>query len=183
MTFGDDSQTQEQDIGEANNGNIIQINGNGNIIALRPEDIDRFEKQSILNNTIKYILEENNFTFDFAEAINIPTELDKKIDTNKINSSLKEYLVSGRAKRYLIDELIDDNQEYSIEDLRKDVLKIYDRHYKSFDDMNTVIQKTYIDLLNKFDKNNAELSISIFIIISYFFEICDIGDNPNDSAK
>lgn len=181
--LGDTKQTQNQSLGGNNNGSIVQVTGNDNTIIISPEDIDSFEKENILFSTIEYILKENNFTFDFAEDINPPTKLENKIKVNSINTALRELLVSGRAKRYLIDELFETNQEFSIETLRKDILKIYNRHYDSLNDMNKIIQKVYTDLYDKFNKRNADLSISIFIIISYFFEICDIGDNPNDITK
>lgn len=180
--FSDRSESQSQELKGDNNGSIIQVKGDGNTIIIKPEDIDNFEQQSVLSHTIEYILKENNFSFDFSEEINTPTDLKNKIIVNGINSTLKEYLISGRSKRYLIDELFEENQDYDIENLRKDILKIYNRYKPQIEDMNKIIQKLYNDLFNKFNKKSADLSISLFIIISYFFEICDVGDNPNDIA-
>ena len=180
--LNDKDESQNQELHRDNNGTMFQINGDGNTVIVKSEDIDNFEQQSVLSNAIEYILKENNFSFDFSEEINTPTDLENKIIVNGINSTLKELLISGRAKRYLIDELFEENQDYDIENLRKDILKIYNRYKPQMDDMNKIIQKLYNDLYNKFAKKSSDLSISLFIIISYFFEICDVGDNPNDIA-
>ncbi len=167
------------------NGNsniLIQINGSGNQVLLKPDDIENFEQQGVLFTTIEYILKENNFTFNFAEEINLATDIQNKITVNNVNPQLNELLKSGISKRYLIDELFEDNQKYNLEDLRKDIIRLYNRHRNVLDDMNIIIQKLYNDIFDKFKKRNADISISVFIIISYFFEICDIGDNPNDNA-
>ena|GEM_PF-3614741 len=165
-----------------NSGGINSINGNNNIINIESRSFENFEKQDVLSIAIRYIIKENNSFQDFSKEINISIDSEDKIKINNINRSLAEKIRIGIDKQYLINELVSEIN-IDIETLRDKIIKIYKRYYKKSKNMNEIISKLYNDIYHSFEKKSYDLEIASFIVISYFFEICDVGDNPNDNAK
>lgn len=155
-----------------------------------------YTTEIVLNLVINHILRNYrrvnvNYADDFKDLKNV----DEKIKINNLNNKISNEIKRAMDYRASMEKLNDDNslsdlREFIIDNLYKNILikhisnKKIDKektteeiHYEFYEiiNFNKVLDLLYKEISSYFDvKDFNECNIT-WIVISYFFEICDIG--------
>lgn len=161
---------------------------------------EKYTKKMALDIVIKYFLKNKKRCITEYDDSFLSTELENKIKLNKLNLKISAKILVGTDYHFLMEEL--ENEEDSITELREEIInntyrKILiqmlrkkkvnlDFNSASLDLLNKEILENNIDfnkvVQNLFESIEKDLLLEDFnamdipwIIIGYFFEICDIG--------
>jgi len=151
------------------------------------ENFDDFEKISsvidfladtkdIKNNHLS-ILNFANETFYQGKEEKIKLNIkDKKLYDNFLQIITQSRKIIPKYKKYFDEKLIE------IGEYIKEIYYNSNKNYPSEQSIVYLINTLIDDLKNNnhFDKN---IELAIYIIVGYFFDICDIGDKPNGNGK
>lgn len=163
-------------------------------------DTSRYTEEIVLNFIFKHIIKEQqkikkDFNEDFGNI-----DLNSKIKLNSINERISTEIKKGSDYRSIIEEFsyddntLEDLRYFIIDDLYKKILvellskkvsmKIL-QNKKSFElqdiasqeniDFNQIINKLHQSIENYIEIKDFNSINVAWIVISYFFEICDIG--------
>jgi hypothetical protein len=158
---------------------------------------EKYTDKIVLNLVFKYLIKnltnkKPNYDDDFGSI-----DTNDKIKLNKLNSRIESEINKGLDYISLVnneDNILDDLRKFVVDDLYKQILfdlllsKVSKKELDSKTlaelsdlcqihklDFNKIISNLHTSLENKIDiKDFNSMSIS-WIIISFFFEICDIG--------
>lgn len=132
---------------------------------------------SILNEVISYIM---NLPIDSAKeySITLP-DLDEKINFNGLSVGTSRYLYNGLMKVVYLEEYLSNNSNFIADTLRDKLSEVYlmERENCSGD---TLFWKI-VDRLSPFSQQKYQ-SI-VIIIMSKYFETCDIFEEPNKDGE
>ncbi len=183
-----------KDIESLETDKLIQLNKKFFLVPF-----EKYTDEMILNLVIKNILkEQKDIKIDYDEEFGT-VDINYKLDINKINERITVAIKKGADYRSILENLTSDN---TIEDLRKFII---DKLYKSIllttlekkiskkdlinkktnelqnlasqykIDFNKLINKLYEKIKSNIEINDFNSMSIAWIIISYFFELCDIG--------
>jgi len=143
-----------------------------NYLVVKPNYDDNFgtldtNDKLVVNNINQRIASEINKGLDYVCVVN---EADNESD---LMTDLRELVVNDLYKNLLIKHLLSKVSKMEIKDKSVEELHNFCNNYNL--DFNKIIFDLHKDLENKIDiKDYNSMQIS-WIIISFFFEICDIG--------
>ncbi|WP_103558427.1 SMEK domain-containing protein [Campylobacter concisus] len=162
--------------------------------------LSTFTTEMALNLVIKHILRQyRKRDIHFLDDFNNTKEVGKKLEINNLNERISSKIKEGLDYRNSMEELNDDTtltdlQNFIVHDIYKKILlkhikeanidicyiktkSVNELHYDFYSSLD--FNKIFLDLYNginsyfyKKDFNEEKIT---WIIISYFFEICDIG--------
>jgi len=161
---------------------------------------DKYTDNIVLDLIFKHLLQEKkNITIDFDDDFGT-IDTNEKLELNSINSRIALKINEGLDYRVTIDSfkeednLLTDLKDYIINDLYKTILlqglekkvskkDIVDKKtYELQDiasshkvDFNKLIKKLHHQIENNIEVNDFNSMNIAWIIIAYFFELCDVG--------
>lgn len=160
----------------------------------------------VLNLVIKHILRQyRKIKINYLDDFNNTKEVDEKLKINSLIERTSIEIKRGLDYRDSIEELNDDTtmsnlQDFIVRKIYREILlkhikeinaDISDIKTKSIDelhynfyrslDFNEIFSELYDEITSYFDIKDFNEANITWIIISYFFEICDIGAK-NDNA-
>jgi len=106
---------------------------------------------------------------------------DEKIDINIKTEQFKIFFIEiVKNARVTIEEFKDKIGEEYLDEVGDYIKKTYNALLKSIDEEHAIIE-THQRIYDKLD-NDHNLSIALWIVIGYFFDICDIGKKDNGNG-
>lgn len=136
-----------------------------------------------LNEVIEGIM---NLPIKDNESLIQPAEMDEKIKFNNLNEQIKNILNQHSIYTGQLEEYFANKGDFEREKVQQILSNIYDEAKRE-------INNEYLDanslrlcyIAKKILPKNANISIvnAIYVIMSYYFESCDIFQNPNCKEK
>ncbi|MBT0611966.1 SMEK domain-containing protein [Campylobacter hyointestinalis] len=161
----------------------------------------------VLNLVIKHILRQyRKRDINFLDDFNNTKEVDKKLEINNLNERISIEIKRGLDYRDSIEKLNDDTtmsdlQDFIVREIYREILlrhikelntdiddintkSVDELHYDFYDSLNfnKIFDELYREITSCFEIKDFNEANITWIIISYFFEICDIGAK-NDNAN
>lgn len=150
-------------------------------------EINRFNDLNLLINTIDFIAQDSMLLkFNQSNAfVNFSLEKfnpdgQKKLQINIRNKDFLKLFGAFMEKSIEIVEEYKDNID-NFEEVGKIIKEIFLKFNKKFDS-EISLQKTFNYFNNRNNKTNQNFQLALWIVIAYFFDICDIGDLPNGNG-
>ena len=133
-----------------------------------------------LNEVVEFIMkmdynEEN-------ESITIPAEMEEKIKFNNLNEEIEQILNKYSIYTGQLEKYFSNKGNFEREKIQKKLIEIYQesKEYitEDIDDYNSI---RFMYIRNKISPNKKDTSIimAVYVLMSYYFETCDIMENPN----
>lgn len=168
--------------------------------------LKNYTTEVVLNLVIKHILRQyRKRDINFLDDFNNTKEVDKKLEINNLNERISIEIKRGLDYRDSIEKLNDDTtmsdlQDFIVHEIYREILlkhiketntyigdiktkSVVELHYDFYNslDLNKIFVELYNEITSYFDVKDFNEANIAWIIISYFFEICDIGAK-NDNA-
>jgi hypothetical protein len=168
--------------------------------------LKNYTTEVVLNLVIKHILRQyRKRDINFLDDFNNTKEVDKKLEINNLNERISIEIKRGLDYRDSIEKLNDDTtmsdlQDFIVHEIYREILlkhikeinanigdiktkSVDELHYDFYNslDLNKIFVELYNEITSYFDVKDFNEANIAWIIISYFFEICDIGAK-NDNA-
>lgn len=165
-----------------------------------------YTTEVVLNLVISHILRQyRKRDINFLDDFNNTKEVDKKLEINNLNERISIEIKRGLDYRDSIEKLNDDTtmsdlQDFIVHEIYREILlkhikeinadigdirmkSVDELHYDFYNslDLNKIFVELYNEITSYFDVKDFNEANITWIIISYFFEICDIGAK-NDNA-
>lgn len=165
-----------------------------------------YTTEVVLNLVISHILRQyKKIKVNYLDDFNNTKEVNKKLEINNLNERISIEIKSGLDYRDSVEKLNDDTTMSNLQDfiVRKIYREILLKHIKEINadigdikmksvdelhynfyrslDFNEIFSELYDEITSYFDVKDFNEANIAWIIISYFFEICDIGAK-NDNA-
>ena len=148
-------------------------------------NIDNFKDFDKISRVIDFIAD-----IDEVKSINVFANFgdvqffqgkDEKIDINIKTESFKIFFIKiVKNARVTIEEFKDKIGEEYLDEVGDYIKKKYTALLKSMDEEHAIME-THQRIYDKLD-NDHNLSIALWIVIGYFFDICDIGKKDNGNG-
>ena len=127
---------------------------------------------SILNEVIAHIMElplDNNKQFN----ITLP-DLDEKIQFNGLSDTTADYLYSGLVKVVYLEEYLSNNGDFVADSLRDKLSEVYLQERE-----NHIEDELFWKMVDRLSPKRQQIyQITVIIIMSKYFETCDIFEEP-----
>ncbi|RAZ50421.1 SMEK domain-containing protein [Campylobacter hyointestinalis] len=161
----------------------------------------------VLNLVINHILRQyRKRNVNFLDDFNNTKEVSKKLEINNLNERISVEIKRGLDYRDSLERLNDDTamsdlQDFVVREIYREVLlrhikelntdiddintkSVDELHYDFYDSLNfnKIFDELYREITSCFEIKDFNEANITWIIISYFFEICDIGAK-NDNAN
>ena len=168
--------------------------------------LKNYTTEVVLNLVIKHILRQyRKRDINFLDDFNNAKEVGKKLEINHLNERISVEIRRGLDYRDSIEKLNDDItmsdlQDFIVHEIYRVILlkhikgvntnvgnieikSVDELHYDFYNslDFNKIFIELYNEITSYFDVKDFNEANITWIIISYFFEICDIGAK-NDNA-
>jgi len=168
--------------------------------------LKNYTTEMVLNLVIKHILRQyRKRDINFLDDFNNTKEVGKKLEINNLNERISVEIKRGLDYRDSIEKLNDDTimsvlQDFIVHEIYREILLkhiketnvdigdiktkgVDELHYDFYSslDFNKIFVELYNEITSYFDVKDFNEANITWIIISYFFEICDIGAK-NDNA-
>ena len=143
------------------------------VLSINEEALIRFDRMEPLHEACEYISGRDK-TEGFEFLNNEPAEKDeKKIDRNQLNPQIGCYILTSLDKVELVNEFFECSSNFVSEEIRDKIIKAYKKVAKKLSDPNQVFIKLLEDLSGDW-KNKVDLNSALIILVSYYFQLCDI---------
>ncbi len=161
----------------------------------------------VLNLVINHILRQyRKRNVNFLDDFNNTKEVSKKLEINNLNERISVEIKRGLDYRDSLERLNDDTamsdlQDFVVREIYREILlrhikelntdiddintkSVDELHYDFYDSLNfnKIFDELYREITSCFEIKDFNEANITWIIISYFFEICDIGAK-NDNAN
>lgn len=139
----------------------------------------------IINQIISFLIAEKK-PFGYIPSKLIAPDFKKKITFNKLDQSIDYMLCTANLSSYLLEEYFNSTNDDSSELLRKHLTTLYNESKKLSDDPNTQFFHIYKNIypvddgLDNFSQSTYYNNI--LIIMSLYFESCDIFEEPKEEG-
>lgn len=156
---------------------IIEILGN--IISVPIENLSF----NSLNDVIEGIMK---LPFKTDESLIVPAEMEEKIKFNNLNTQVANILNEHSIYIGQLEEYFSNTGDFEREKVQQILTGIYEESIKKI--RNDEIDENSIRFFYIVDKitpakNNVSIMNAIYILMSYYFEACDIFLNPNNKEN
>lgn len=134
---------------------------------------------NIIEEIIKY-LEKNVIVDNLYGNLNVP-DFSNKIQFNNLSNEIKDLLNCARYQIYKVDEFFENSSIYSKEDLRNFCNGLYIEACKKISkDVKNFSDERFLYILKKmsYDIHSKAVMDNVLIIMTNFFESCDIFEEP-----
>lgn len=168
--------------------------------------LKNYTTEMVLNFAIKHILKQyKKIKINYLDDFNNTKEVDEKLKINSLSERISFGIKCGLDYRDSIEKLNDDTtmsdlQDFIVHEIYREILlkhiketnidtgdiktkSVDELHYDFYNslDFNKIFSELYDEITSCFDVKDFNEANIAWIIISYFFEICDIGAK-NDNA-
>lgn len=169
--------------------------------------LDKHTQETVLNLVIQHILRQyRKIDINFLDDFNNTKEVSKKLEINNLNERISVEIKRGLDYRDSLERLNDDTamsdlQDFVVREIYREILlrhikelntdiddintkSVDELHYDFYDSLNfnKIFDELYREITSCFEIKDFNEANIAWIIISYFFEICDIGAK-NDNAN
>lgn len=159
-----------------------------------------YTTEVVLNLVISHILRQyKKIKVNYLDDFNNTKEVNKKLEINNLNERISIEIKSGLDYRDSVEKLNDDTtmsnlQDFIVHEIYREILlkhiketnidtgdiktkSVDELHYDFYNslDFNKIFVELYNEITSCFDVKDFNEANIAWIIISYFFEICDIG--------
>jgi hypothetical protein len=151
------------------------------IIGLVPDplNIENVE-YDILNEVIGFLL--NSKVPKISENIPIQPDFDKKISFNSLSKITSDFLNAGQRQGFVIKEYFELNSKFFKEELRQVFNNTYKKALLEIPESETKNDEIFQYILDKSSpKDNFAYYNAVYILMSYYFEYCDIFETPTNT--
>ncbi len=156
---------------------IIEILGN--IISVPIENLSF----SSLNDVIEGIMK---MPFKTNDSLIAPAEMEEKIKFNNLNEEVSKILNEHSIYIGQLEEYFSNKGDFEKEKVQQILTGIYEEAIKKISndetDSNSIRFFYIVDKITP-SKNNISIMNAIYILMSYYFEACDIFLNPNNKEN
>ncbi len=156
---------------------IIEILGN--IISVPIENLSF----SSLNDVIEGIMK---LSFKTEESLIAPAEMEEKIKFNNLNNQVSNILNEHSIYIGQLEEYFSNKGDFEREKVQQILTGIYEEAIKKISndetDANSIRFFYIVDKITP-AQNNISIMNAIYILMSYYFEACDIFLNPNNKEN
>jgi len=137
------------------------------------EDID----YTSLTEVIHYILgRQMVYT---TESIPKKPDFDEKIKFNKLNSKVANLLHTGSYQNFVVNDFFRVNSDFHKDELRNKFNQIYHEAIELIEESDIKNDEVFFYILNQTSPNNTlPYQSAVLILMSYYFEYCDIFETP-----
>jgi hypothetical protein len=151
----------------------VELLLNNPVLSIDEDVLTRFNCFEPLYEVCEYIANnDENDGFEFLEN-EVPLEDEEKIDRNQLYLTIKYYILTALDKVELVNRFFASNSNFISEEIRKKVVKAYKKTAKEISDPNLVFIKLLEELSGNW-KNRRDLNSSLVILVSFYFQLCDI---------
>ena len=151
----------------------------GNIISVPIENLSF----SSLNDVIEGIMQ---LPFKIDESLIAPAEMEEKIKFNNLNTQVSNILNEHSIYIGQLEEYFSNKGDFEREKVQQILTGIYEESIKKIcndeTDANSIRFFYIVDKITP-SKNNISIMNAIYILMSYYFEACDIFLNPNNKEN
>ena len=138
---------------------------------------------SSLNEVIEGIM---NLPIKDTENLILPAEMEEKIKFNNLNKQIEDILNQHSIYTGQLEEYFSNKGDFEREKVQQILSKIYEESKSEIDngdrDANSL---RFFYIVKKITPEKASVSIinAVYILMSYYFESCDIFQNPNGEEQ
>lgn len=137
---------------------------------------------SLLSEVIEHIIKVSR-PIDLVSALTVP-DFDKKIQFNGLSHSVAAFLQNGSYQSGAIDEYFNKNSVFARQELRDALNKIYlasmEEDYAEVSDDVSEGDLRFFHILNKITPvKSKSAQDAAFVLMAYYFESCDIFEDPS----
>lgn len=132
---------------------------------------------SILKEVVEFILSDEEPT-DFSDTFP-DIDFDKKIKFNNLSNTVSALLIKGSYQAHVVDDYFNLNSNFAKQELQKKFKKFYNDSKKQFNCPNQA-DILFFDILKKATpkKDDKFVQDAVLVLMAYFFEACDIFEEP-----
>lgn len=132
----------------------------------------------ILKEVIDYIL--NYEVPNSKENIPLNPNFENKIIFNSLSKVIADFLNAGRRQNYVISDYFELNSKFIKEELRQIFSNLYQQLLLEIPDSPSKSDIVFQSIVTKScPKNIVVFQSAVYILMSYYFEYCDIFETPN----
>lgn len=114
----------------------------------------------------------------------VDPNFDRKIVFNKISKHVANFLTNGFYHSFIIKDYFEWNSSFQKEELRKIFSGLYDEAKKNLPEGETKNDEIFFYIVNAASPRKAKaIQDAVYVLISYYFEFCDIFETPKDSQQ
>lgn len=135
-----------------------------------------------LNDVIEGIMK---LPFKIDELLITPAEMEEKIRFNNLNQEISNILNQHSIYTGQLEEYFSNKGNFEREKVQQILTGIYEESRKNIDDIADANSVRFFYIVDKITPEKANVSImnAIYILMSYYFETCDIFLNPNNKEN
>lgn len=151
----------------------------GSIIVVPSEDLSFMS----LNEVIEGIM---NLPIKESESLVLPAEMEEKIKFNNLNGQIGNILSQHSIYIGQLEEYFSNKGDFEREKVQQILAKIYEESKNEINDEcidSNSLRFLYIVKKITPPKSNVSIVNAIYILMSYYFESCDIFQNPNSKEN
>jgi hypothetical protein len=131
----------------------------------------------VMHEVIKHLLKIE--VPSILEQIPDDINFDNKIVFNSLSRTISEYLNAGRRQNFAIKEYFELNSQFTKEELRNIFTGIYRKAVVEISDSPTKNDEIFQYILEIASPNKTKaIYDSVYVLMSYYFEYCDIFETP-----
>ena len=132
---------------------------------------------SVMDEVIKHIIKSEMKSSGYS----IPADpnFDNKIVFNKLSRAVSDFLNAGFRQNFVIKDYFELNSKFVKDELRQVFNSFYNEGLKIIPDSETKNDEVFQFIVEKSSPNNTlSVSNAVYILMSYYFETCDIFETP-----
>ena len=143
----------------------------------QPEKIEMIDYEA-LTDVVNFLLEKQK-PLDIEKGLNVP-DFTEKIKFNNLSSVVAGLLVSANQQVSTLEDYFSSNSDFSREQLQKKFINLYNESMECMkDDITNRSDLVFFDILkNASPKETKQVQDAVLVLMSYFFETCDIFEEP-----
>ena len=137
-----------------------------------------------LNEIIEYIM---NMDYNIKEEnLVIPAEMEEKIVFNNLNKEISNIINSFSIYTGQLEEYFINKGDFEREKIQQKLIQIYNETKIMIkDNVDDYSSLRFLAIVDKVLPKNRKFSTlqALYVLLSYYFETCDILENPNKKEK
>jgi hypothetical protein len=133
----------------------------------------------ILNEVVKHLM---NYKTSYTPPITPENpDFNKKIEFNNLSKYTGSLLTLANYQSYILDEYFSSNSEFTKNELRDIFNSLYQEALKSIEEQENKSDLVFFYILDKASPSSEKaLKDSVLVLMSYYFEYCDIFEAPQE---
>lgn len=137
---------------------------------------------SILSQVVGYLVE-NLKPLSIEEKLD-RKEFDDKIKFNTLSKTIADLLYVSSYQVSVLDEFFQYSSSYTRKELSDIFKALYNEAKEGIADVENASDRIFLDILTKASpKNTKFVQDAVMVLMSYYFEVCDIFETPEEEDK